>query len=116
MIKLLLLASSAQALPAAKNGIIEMDVEVSSRKSKGYTPGLGQELMNLNAGSSYIEKDVLDFFDIQIYSKLYIGSDRQEFEMTFDSGSGWVWVQTSVCQHGTSNAAKFNTFSTSTYR
>lgn len=54
-------------------------------------------LMNLadenGDDSQAIEKNLFDFFDIQLYSKIFVGSDKQIFEMIFDTGSSWVWVQ-----------------------
>ena len=62
----------------------------------------------------YVEKDLLDFFDIQIYSKIYIGSNKQEFDLTFDTGSGWLWVQHSLCSV-CANERHFNSWSSKSY-
>ena len=53
----------ADLASAAKDGVIEMDMHVNTKPNKAI-PGIGKELMNLNAGKDYIEKDLLDFFDI----------------------------------------------------
>ena len=99
----------------AKNGIIEMDMHVSSNPPKGYLPGLGHHLMNLNADKEYIEEDLDDFFDIQIFSHIFIGSNKQEFPMTFDTGSGWLWVQHDFCKV-CANPAHFNSLSSLTFK
>ena len=98
------------------NGIIEMDVKVSNKPSKKYTPGLGSHLMSLDSAKhpDYIEKELLDFFDIQIYSKIYLGSDKQEFDMIFDTGSSWVWVQHDLCKT-CANKEHFNSMASSTF-
>lgn len=62
----------------------------------------------------YIEKDLLDFFDIQIYSKIYLGSNKQEFMMIFDTGSSWVWVQHDLCRT-CANKAHFNSMASDTF-
>jgi hypothetical protein len=40
----------------------------------------------------YIEKKLHDFFNIQLYSNIYVGSEKRPFKMIFDTGSSWVWV------------------------
>eukprot|EP00347_Sterkiella_histriomuscorum_P006557 403352320 len=45
----------------------------------------------------YIEKQLYDFYDVQLYSQLYIGSQKQPFNVIFDTGSAWIWVQSIDC-------------------
>ena len=51
-----------------------------TRASQKSLSALGAHLMNLRAAEggdlSYIEKNLEDFFDIQIYSTIYFGSDK----------------------------------------
>lgn len=35
--------------------------------------------------------------NIQIFSRIYFGSDKQGFDLIFDSGSSWVWVENKLC-------------------
>ena len=53
-------------------------------------------------------KDLNDFMDVQIFSKIAIGTPPQEFEVIFDTGSSWLWVADKDC----SNCIMDNTFST----
>lgn len=56
----------------------------------------------------YIEKNLYTFFDIQLYSNIWIGSKKEQFEMIFDTGSSWVWVQDAKCKDCMANEHKFN--------
>jgi len=99
-----------------KDGIIEMDVQVLKKETGGYTPGIGKHLMSLSSEHpNYVEKDLLDFFDIQIYSNIYIGSNKQEFPLTFDTGSGWLWVQHDLCRV-CANEHHFNSWSSWSFK
>jgi len=74
--------------------------------------------MNLaaaNGQSEYVEKILHDFNNIQIFSKIYIGSQRQEFDFIFDTGSSWVWVATFLCDT-CKNKNKFNYDVSRTFR
>jgi len=42
---------------------------------------------------------LMDFMDIQIYSTLYFGSEREPHQVIFDTGSQWLWVQTDLCDN-----------------
>ncbi|CDW90538.1 eukaryotic aspartyl protease family protein [Stylonychia lemnae] len=55
-----------------------------------------------------IEIDLLDYFDVQIFSTIYVGSQRQPFNLIFDTGSAviqphilinqqWIWVNSQGC-------------------
>jgi len=45
----------------------------------------------------YVDKVLHDFNDIQIFAKIQFGSQRDTFDMIFDSGSSWVWLATDKC-------------------
>jgi len=70
-------------------------------------------LMNLRAADEdqqameYIEKNLYDYFDIQIFSQIYIGSNKQKFDLIFDTGSSWVWVGHDLC-NTCANPSKFD--------
>ena len=63
----------------------------------------------------YIEKDLGDFFDIQIFAPIYIGSQRQKFNMIFDTGSAWLWVGHASCDT-CANRSKFDSSASTTFR
>lgn len=51
-----------------------------------------------NSHVGYLEKNLSDFFDIQIFSTVYFGSQREPHQLIFDTGSSWLWVQTPECK------------------
>ena len=53
-------------------------------------------------GSGFLEKNLSDFFDIQIFSTVYFGSRQEPHQLIFDTGSSWLWVQTPYCDTCTS--------------
>jgi len=50
-----------------------------------------------NGHQGFLEKNLSDFFDIQIFSTVYFGSKREPHQLIFDTGSSWLWVQTPEC-------------------
>ena len=75
----LLLPANAFWSSDDSNGLIEMDMHITHRPKK-HLSNLGQHLMNLRSSQSppedheYIEKTLHDYFNIQIFSEVYIGS------------------------------------------
>ena len=54
---------------------------------------------------------------MQIFSKIYIGSNKQAFDLIFDTGSNWLWVNSRMCNNCNKEQPKFDerlstTFST----
>ena len=47
-------------------------------------------------------------YDIQIHAKIFIGSQREEFNLIFDSGSAWVWVGSENCSNCARGQNKFS--------
>jgi len=96
---------------------MELDINISHRPSE-HTTGLGNHLTQLSTAAgahpAYIEKRLYDFFNIQIYSKIYIGSNKQEFDLIFDTGSAWVWVGTDMCDT-CANPHKFDTANSTSF-
>lgn len=41
---------------------------------------------------SYFEKNLDDFFSIQVFSTVYFGSRHEPHKLIFDTGSSWLWV------------------------
>ena len=70
----------SQAQDPASVGLIEMDIGIS-HKTKKHHNELAMNLMNLAYGGGaneeergYINKNLHTFFDIQLYSKIWVGS------------------------------------------
>lgn len=38
-------------------------------------------------GPIVAEQDVQDYYDVQLFSKVHVGSQRKEFDVIFDTGS-----------------------------
>ena len=96
-----------------------MDMHISQRPKEHLT-GVAQHLQVLDSANAseaeknYIDKQLYDFNNIQLYSKIYIGSQRQEFDMIFDTGSSWVWVENKICDT-CFNPNKFNNTASETF-
>eukprot|EP00347_Sterkiella_histriomuscorum_P000125 403377076 len=45
-----------------------------------------------------ITKTLEDFFDVQLFSTLYLGSRQEEKNVIFDTGSAWIWVCSENCE------------------
>lgn len=39
-----------------------------------------------------IDKKLHDYNDVQIYGKLFFGSEMEPHKVIFDTGSSWLWV------------------------
>lgn len=46
-----------------------------------------------------IVKNLDDFQDVQLFTEMYVGSEKQGLEVIFDTGSNWFWVQSSDCEN-----------------
>lgn len=62
-----------------------------------------------------IEKKLHDFHDVQIFTTIYIGENKQAFEMIFDTGSNWLWIDSRKCQNCPENVDKFDERKSSTF-
>ena len=51
-----------------------------------------------------ISKNLRDFYDVQIFARIFIGSNQQPFDMIFDTGSNWLWVMSEECGNCPPNA------------
>ena len=106
--------------PAAEEdntGIIELDAKIREHESE-HLNMLGMQLMNLAADTGapmdYIEKQLKNLFNIQIFATVYFGSNKQGFDLIFDSGSSWVWVEHSTCDT-CANPNKFKSVESSSF-
>lgn len=98
ILQLALMGAASAWLPHHQRGVIDMDIDIHE-KSHSHS-GLANHLMNLSqidGDKEYIEQNLDNFFNIQIYSNIYVGSNRQKFPLIFDSGSSWVWVGHEMC-------------------
>jgi hypothetical protein len=91
------LLAPASACTQVSPGVFESDVHIRAKPAseKGFS-GVSHHLLQ-NLSGQYVEKILHDYNNIQIFSKIYIGSERQEFDFIFDTGSSWVWVATDKC-------------------
>ena len=93
---------------SAKPGkVLELDVHIKPRGNISHALALYSEDnptsttdsndSSSNGGPGFLEKNLSDFFDIQIFSTVYFGSRREPHQLIFDTGSSWLWVQTPEC-------------------
>lgn len=66
-------------------------------------------------GGDIVTKDLEDYFDAQIYSTIYVGSEKVPLEVIFDTGSNWLWVASRVCASCSIWAAKFDERNSTTF-
>ena len=51
-----------------------------------------------NEGSGTIVRNVHDrAMNLEIFTTIYVGSDRQPFRCTLDTGSDYLWIQSRLC-------------------
>ena len=64
-------------------------------------------LISISSSSDdVITKNLHDYMDVQIFAKIFVGSNQQPFQMIFDTGSNWLWVFSRMC--GNCNQPKFD--------
>ena len=100
-----------------ERGVIDMDINITERPHQHHS-GLANHLMNLSAADGtqdYIEKNLDNFFNIQIYANILIGSNKQSFPLIFDSGSSWVWVGHNKCDN-CANPKKFDSHASDSFK
>jgi hypothetical protein len=61
-----------------------------------------------------IVKNLDEYDDIHLYSQLYFGSQKQEINVLFDTGSSWLWVLDNSCLN-CDDQDKFYNYKSSTY-
>ena len=62
-----------------------------------------------------IVKKLTDLQDVQIFATIYIGSNQQPFEMIFDTGSNWLWVDSDECLNCPYGMPRFKDEQSTTY-
>lgn len=63
-----------------------------------------------------VTKDLEDFYDAQIYSTIYVGSQKAPLDVIFDTGSNWLWVASRVCLTCSMWADKFDERNSTTFK
>jgi len=103
--------------------MLELDVEIKPREKEpshllslfaGDDSNDTLEAINGLSGNGhqgFLEKNLSDFFDIQIFSTVYFGSKREPHQLIFDTGSSWLWVQTPYCDSCTSTSPFIHRYS-----
>lgn len=109
----------ALLLGAASAKEISLDLSVAPKLSKNEllpSSGLRRGAMSLQSSndSQVISKNLRDYYDVQIFARIYIGSNQQAFDMIFDTGSNWLWVMSEHCTNCPPNA-RFDDEGSSTY-
>jgi len=89
---------------------ISLPIKISTKSTGSYSGNAYtmQSLFNAYGyyDQDYINKQLDSYNDIQIMAKIYIGSEKEEFDLIFDSGSAWVWVGGQTCAN-CANEKKF---------
>jgi len=52
--------------------------------------------------------EIKDYKDVQIFGKVFIGSNLQPFWMIMDTGSNWLWISSRICTNCNPLVPKFN--------
>lgn len=45
----------------------------------------------------YMVKSLIDIDDLEIQGQVHFGSNKQSFNLIFDTGSYWTWVVSRIC-------------------
>ncbi|CDW83892.1 eukaryotic aspartyl protease family protein [Stylonychia lemnae] len=63
-----------------------------------------------------IEKDLQNYYNVQYYGKLFMGSQQEEMTLIFDTGSSWLWVPSQNCKDCHTKAKLYDTKKSYKYR
>ena len=104
-----------QGVQAASMMLAEVDEDpnqtphFSKVDSANEAPHFTTEVNDPNTNPHYVEPpprdinepevimDLADFYDVQIFTTVSVGSNKQSFQCIFDTGSNWLWVTSRVC-------------------
>ena len=50
-----------------------------------------------DAQQKLITAPIEDYQDVQIFTELYVGSQKEKFKVIFDTGSDWIWIYSRFC-------------------
>lgn len=62
-----------------------------------------------------VEINLRDLQDVQIYAQIFIGEQKEAFDVIFDTGSYFLWVDGSTCENCPSKNKKFDVRKSSTF-
>jgi hypothetical protein len=48
--------------------------------------------------SAFYEEPLENYFNTQYYGSMYLGSESEEIEFIFDTGTPYLWVATEKCR------------------
>lgn len=88
--------SAQQLIDYGHQSIGELRDKINSDKSKQH---FTEATSLISDDPEFISKKLQDFRDVQIFTEMYVGSNRQPFDVIFDTGSNWFWVQSSKCSN-----------------
>ena len=53
----------------------------------------------VKSDSKLITAPIEDYQDVQIFTEIYVGSQKEKFKVIFDTGSDWIWIYSRVCEN-----------------
>lgn len=57
----------------------------------------GINLRQIEGKDALINKELLNYYNVQYYGTLYVGSQQTEMQLIFDTGSSWLWLPSKEC-------------------
>ena len=72
-------------------------VPISVRQEEVFSHTVADERLQLFDWQTGIQKELQNYKNNQYYAKLWIGSQKQELQFIFDTGSPWFWAPTVDC-------------------
>eukprot|EP00356_Strombidium_inclinatum_P009954 CAMPEP_0170489724 /NCGR_PEP_ID=MMETSP0208-20121228/8033_1 /TAXON_ID=197538 /ORGANISM="Strombidium inclinatum, Strain S3" /LENGTH=183 /DNA_ID=CAMNT_0010764781 /DNA_START=74 /DNA_END=625 /DNA_ORIENTATION=+ len=90
--------------------------QMSMLSNMEYAQSMFATTSKVEDDSDFIDQSMKDFFDVQIFTKTYLGSDREPFDMIMDTGSNWLWVYTDDCLNCPSKIKTYDTEDSSTFK
>lgn len=81
----------------------EEEIDAEASLEKAILEGHLSDMVNVDtkllsaADTKIVTKDLKDFHDVQVFTKIYVGENKQSFYCIFDTGSNWLWVQSKHC-------------------
>ena len=86
--------------------LYQRKVENEDREVASFMDFAGIQSLMTNE-EALVVKNLLDFHDLQFFSKIYVGSKKQPFDMIFDTRSNYSWLMSATCQSCPVDDSKF---------